>query len=49
MAREEIRVECKSVFANPEDGCCAAQLTQKWIEVIQAMEKKEEGIEETAP
>lgn len=49
MAREEIRVECKSVFASPEDGCRAARLTQKWIEVIRAMEKREEGVKETAP
>ena len=49
MAREEIRVECKGVFANPENGCCAAGLTKKWIEVIRAMEKKEEGIWKAKP
>ena len=42
MAKQEIRVTCKNVFLNAETGCDAAQLTQRWIEMINQIEKSKE-------
>lgn len=46
MAKREVQVVCKSIFENTEDCCNTARFTQKWIELINLMEKNRGNVTE---
>lgn len=47
MAKEQVQVVCKSVFENAENCCSTARLTQKWMELINLMEKNKANVATT--
>ena len=47
MAKGEVQVVCKSVFEDTESCCSTARFTQKWIELINLMEKQKGNMTET--